>query len=215
MIITEKHKTTTKGKLNMKTKTIPQERYIVTQITRQDAIDKLQSHHLKRNPQISYAFGMYDKSRNKQLVSVVTFGSPASPSITKGICGADERMNVIELNRLWVDSSVSNDAVMYFLQTAVNRVDKDIIVSYVQPEHDRVSRLYKGLGFLYLGLTTAHRDPLPTGSLEHKHNRHAHYELSKSNMVHRPRKHRFVMFNVTGQREVDLVKKLKYDVLSY
>ncbi len=199
----------------MKTKTNPVERYIVTQITRQDAVEKLANHHLKRNPQVSYAFGMYDKSRNKQLVAVVTFGSPASPSITKGICGVDERMNVIELNRLWVDTSVSNEAVTYFLQTSVSRIDKEIIVSYVQPEHDRISRLYKGLGFLYLGLTTPHRDPKPVGDLVHKHNRHAHYELSKANMVHRPRKHRFVLFNAKGQREVELVKKLKYDVLSY
>jgi hypothetical protein len=199
--------------MDMKNKTVPQERYYVMQVTGQEAKEKLQNHHLKRNPQISHAFGLFDRTRNNQMTAVVTFGSPASPNVTRGVCGVEERLNVIELNRLWVDSSVSNEAVTFFLTTSMARVPKEIIMSYVQPEHDRISRIYKGLKFLYTGLTAIRRDPTP---VDDRHNRHAHYTLSKANLVFRPRKHRFVHFNALSDvREKELIKKLKYDVFSY
>lgn len=198
----------------MKNKTIPQDRYYVMQITRKDAVEKLQNHHLRRNPQVSFAFGLFDRDRKHMMASVITFGSPASPSLCKGLCGEDERLNVIELNRLWVDSSVSNNAVIYFIQESIRRVPKDIVVSFVQPEHDRISRIYKQLGFLYTGLTKERTDRVNFKG-DSPHNRHNCYDKLNTYLAPRPRKHRFVLFNAEGQRKNELVKKLKYEVYSY
>jgi hypothetical protein len=189
-------------------------RYYVMQITRQDALDKLQNHPLKRAPQIMYAFGLFDRLRKKSMVAVVTFGSPASPTLCTGICGEDERLNVIELNRLWADSSVSNDVLIFFLREALRRVPKEIVVSFVQPERARISRIYKQLGFLYTGLTKKRTDRVSLNG-EPKHNRHNSYDKLNTYVAPRPRKHRFVLFNTTGDRKKQLEKKLKYDVYSY
>jgi len=192
------------------------ERYYVQEITSKQAKEKLSDHYLNRDPQVSYAFGLFDRQRGNSLNAVVTFGSPASPSVTKGLAGEDYRGEVIEMNRLWVDSSVSNVALKSFLESAFSRVPKKYIISYVQPERDRIARLFKQLGLHYLGLTAAHRDPMPTGDYVGKHNRHAHYGLSKANMVQRPRKHRFVKINTSNEVEKSqLFGNLKYEVLSY
>jgi len=46
----------------------------------------LKKHYAKRIPQIMYAFGLYD---DIQLVGVITYGIPASPSLCMGICGKE------------------------------------------------------------------------------------------------------------------------------
>lgn len=189
-------------------------RYNVVQVSRQDALEKLKNHHLRRNPQVSYAFGLFDRTRGNKLVAVVTFGSPASPNIGRGLCGEDERLNVIELNRLWADSSVSNDAITYFIKESLRRVPKEIIVSYVQPEHDRISRIYRHIGFIYTGLTKERTDRVNFNG-ESKHNRHNCYDKLNTYLAPRPRKHRFVLFNTEGQRKQELIKKLRYEPLAY
>ena len=54
-------------------------------------------HYAKRMPSISYAFGLF---KNEILVGVVTYGSPPSQSLCKGIAGDKHKKKVIELNRL-------------------------------------------------------------------------------------------------------------------
>ena len=56
----------------------------------------LDIHYAKRKPSISYVYGLYD---DKELIGVCSFGSPASPSLCKGIAGEINRSKVIELNR--------------------------------------------------------------------------------------------------------------------
>ena len=73
----------------------------VEQITRADAKPWiLNKHYAKRMPSVSFAYGLFD---NDDLVGVVTYGSPASPSLCKGVCGEEFRSRVIELNRLVIE----------------------------------------------------------------------------------------------------------------
>lgn len=44
----------------------------------------LNIHYAKRMPMIQYAYGLFDEER---LIGVVTYGQPATPSISKGIGG--------------------------------------------------------------------------------------------------------------------------------
>lgn len=200
----------------MKNKTVPQDRYYVMQITRNDALAKLQEQDnvRRKNPNVSYAFGMYDRDRANRLTAVVTFGSPPSPTICVGLCGEDEKLNILELNSLWADTSVSNDAVVYFIKESMRRVPKDIILSYVSTENERICRVYKMLGFTYTGLTKARTNRVSIDGVI-RHNRSKDYTFENTYIVPRPRKHRFVMFNAEGIRKKDLVDKLRYDVYSY
>ncbi|MGG1263776.1 hypothetical protein [Brevibacillus laterosporus] len=198
----------------MKTKV--KERYFSSQISRKDAIEKLANHYLRRNPQISYAFGLFDRTRNGSLVAVITYGSPASPTLCKGLCGEDERLNVIELNRLWADSSVSNDAIMFFIKENFKTVSKEIIVSFVPPDHERIVRLFKFIGFYYTGLTAKAMQRINKDGTVSPHHRHNCYNKTTTYLAPAPRKHRFVFFNSgNADRKHDLFNKLRYEVVKY
>ena len=56
-------------------------------------------HYARRMPCVQYAFGLFDGDY-PYPVGVVTYGSPASPPLCKGIAGEENRKRVLELNRL-------------------------------------------------------------------------------------------------------------------
>lgn len=190
-----------------------QGRYVVAQVNRKDAIDKL-----NKRPNISYAFGLFDNIRKNEMVAVATFGSPPSPAIIRGLCGEDERYNIIELNSMWVDSSVPNDAVVYFLKKCLTRIpqNKDIVLSYVpNNSNKRIIHIFRRLGFLYTGLTKERTNRVDKeGNV--RYNRSKDYDPMDTYLVPRPRKHRFVLFNTKDVgRAKELLDKLRYEVYTY
>ena len=58
-------------------------------------------------PSISYAYGLYQE---KELIGMVSYGSPASPSLCKGVAGEENKHHVIELNRLVLKNNEKNQA---------------------------------------------------------------------------------------------------------
>ena len=54
-------------------------------------------HYSRRMPCVTHAFGLFVKG---QMIGVVTYGMPASPSLCIGIAGEEDSGNVLELNRL-------------------------------------------------------------------------------------------------------------------
>ena len=52
----------------------------------------LDIHYAKRMPSISYAYGLL---LNNELVGIVSYGSPASQSLCKGVAGVNNRHLVI------------------------------------------------------------------------------------------------------------------------
>lgn len=56
-------------------------------------------HYARRIPCIQYAYGLF---KGYELIGIVTYGQPASPSLCKGIAGEKNRKHVLELNRLVV-----------------------------------------------------------------------------------------------------------------
>ena len=67
----------------------------------------LNIHYAKRMPSISFAYGLYHYD---ELVGMVSYGTPASPFLCKGICGEEHKHNVIELNRLVLKDNLPNQA---------------------------------------------------------------------------------------------------------
>lgn len=73
-------------------------KYHVERISYQDTKPFiLDIHYAKRMPSISHSFGLFYE---KNLIGIVTYGSPASYTLCKGIAGNENKQNVIELNRL-------------------------------------------------------------------------------------------------------------------
>ena len=84
----------------------------------------LEIHYAKRKPSISFAYGLYDKD---ELIGVCTFGSPASPSLCKGIAGEHNKSKVIELNRLVLKHNRNNEA-SYLIGQSLKLLPKPKIV---------------------------------------------------------------------------------------
>ena len=67
----------------------------------------LNIHYAKRIPSITYSFGLFFKN---ELVGIVTYGSPPSQSLCRGIAGDECRKIVLELNRLVLKNNIKNEA---------------------------------------------------------------------------------------------------------
>ena len=164
-------------------------------------------HYAKRMPSISYAFGLYD---NKELTGVVTYGSPASPSLCIGVCGPECKDMVIELNRLCLLHNKKNEA-SYLVANSLKLLPKPmIVVSYADTSMNPTGYVYQACNFIYTGKTVARTD-VDTGD---KHSRH-YQGLDMSKRKQRYEKHRYIYFLGSKKDRRDLRKKLRYEEQSY
>jgi hypothetical protein len=198
--------------------------YYIKDIDYKTAMDLvIEKHYLHRKAPCSKAFGLFLLD-DDSLVGVVVYGVSASSTLLKGVCGEEESKNVYELTRLWVDDSVPKNGESFLIGNTINKLDKEIVVSYADSSREHVGVVYQATNFIYTGLSAKFRDPKIIG-LEHQH--HATYANGLTNKqviekfgdkvywVERPRKHRYVYFNANPKRKKVLLGKLKYKVLPY
>ena len=164
-------------------------------------------HYAKRMPSISFAFGLF---RNDVLVGVVTYGSPASPSLCKGICGEHWKQNVIELNRLVLIDNIKNEASYLVAQSLKLLPVPKIIVSYADTAQGHIGYVYQAINFLFTGTTKARTD---MASKDGKHSRHNLGDIS--NRTVRSAKHRYVMFIGNKHQKKKMCNDLNYKILPY
>lgn len=69
-------------------------------------------HYARRMPCITDAFGLFVDG---DLIGVVTYGIPASPSLCSGIAGYENRNKVLELNRLVILPEYNGDNYASYL----------------------------------------------------------------------------------------------------
>ena len=181
----------------------------VLPIDRKDALPFiLNIHYARRVPSISYAYGLFIDGK---LVGCVTYGSPASPSICKGVAGEEHRKDVLELNRLVITDSSKNNA-SFLVGNSLKLLPKNkYIVSYADYEGwGHIGYVYQATNFLFTGLTNGHKDNFNNG----KHNRHNGIDLN--NRVMRNRKYRYIYITYSDKRKrKELMKALRYPVLEY
>ena len=193
--------------------------YIVKPVTRFDATPFIISrHYAKRFPSVSFYFGLFDSD---ELIGVVCYGSPASPSLTVGICGKQYRDEVIELNRLVLKYNRKNEA-SYLVGKSFKLLPKPkIIVSYADTSQNHVGTVYKATNFIYTGLSdkrtewamrnsNLHSKTIcDSYSLEHRKNNDQFY------VINRPRKHRYIYFIGNKKQKKEYMFNLKYKVQNY
>jgi hypothetical protein len=178
-------------------------------------------HYARRMPSISFAFGLYDEG---QLVGVVTYGSPPSPTLCDGVCGKSYRNNVIELNRLILDSPKKNSASLLVSRSLQMLPKPTIVVSYADTNQGHVGYIYQATNFLYTGLS-AKRIEWAIKGKEHLHSK----SLSDGRTVdelkeqygddfyyrERSRKHRYVFFVGSKSQKKKMRNALTYDLQPY
>jgi len=197
--------------------------YLVRQITtKQTHYFLLNIHYAKRIPSISYAYGLFD---NGDLVGVVCYGTPASSTLCKGICGEQWQKSVLELNRLVLLNNKPNEASRLVGASFKLLPKPRIIVSFADTAQNHEGIVYQATNFLYTGLSAKFRDPKVKG-LEHQH--HATYGHGLTNkqiiqkfgadnvyFVERSRKHRYIIFLGNKLEKKIMRNALKYAVLPY
>ena len=162
----------------------------------------LKKHYAKRLPPISYAFGLFIGS---DLVGVVTFGSPASPCLTTGVAGHENKHLVIELNRLILEEGKPS----FLISQALKMLPKPkIVISYADTGMSHVGYVYQATNWLYTGCTKERTDMLSNG-----HSRHSKGDKTQRQL--RTAKHRYVY--ITGSRKTKkyLTKCLNYKTEPY
>lgn len=166
-------------------------------------------HYSGRKPQIKFAFGLY---RDGFLISVCTFGVPASASLCIGVCGKEYKDIVLELNRLLSIETNKDYPLSKFVSMClkdIRKIGDFVIVSYSDTEMSHNGYIYQACNFIYTGCTKPRTDKYTVGN---KHSRH--YDKSQDNSKRKLRsaKHRYIFF-CTKKREI--INSLKYQKQDY
>jgi hypothetical protein len=180
----------------------------------------IQNHYLHRRAPCSYAFGLFDKA---EVIGCITYGSPASRPLCRGICGPDQAGNVLELTRLWIRDDSEKNAESFLIGNTLPMVDKEIIVSFAEIAAGHVGVVYQATNWIYTGLSAKRTNWTVPGDIRHcrsiSHNETAQSMRDKYGdaftLEDRPRKHRYVFFNAPPRRRKYLKKLLRYPVLPY
>lgn len=186
----------------------------------------LNRHYAKRIPSISYAFGLYE---GDLITGVVTFGTPSSSPLRAGIAGDDYITDVIELNRLCIQSDNRN-AASFLVSNAIKQIPKNkIIVSYADTSMGHHGYIYQACNFLYTGLSAKRTDWKVKG-LEHLHGatiadmsrgqeNRAEWMREKYGddfyLEDRPRKHRYILIHGSKGYKKAVLANLNYSVEDY
>jgi hypothetical protein len=196
------------------------EQYQVKQISYEDTKPFiLDIHYAKRMPSISYAYGLFDM---EDLIGIISYGSPPSPALCKGIAGEENKSSVIELNRLVLKHNKKNQASMLIGASFKMLPKPKIVVSYADTEQEHIGVVYQATNFIYTGLSDKRKEWRIKGSNLHSKTVCESYSLEerktnkdKFEHVDRPRKHRYVYLVGNKNEKKKLLKDLKYQVQEY
>jgi len=182
-------------------------------IAYQDCLDIIKNkHYAHRIPSISYACGV---KVDDEIMGIVTFGSPASSSLCKGVCGVKYKSNVIELNRLWLDDSLPKNTASQLIGYAFHYLRQQgdfIVVSYADSGMEHIGAIYQATNFLFTGKTKPRTDKY---SGIGKHSRHYDKNAVETYRQLRTSKYRYIIFIGNKTFKKNVRKALNYPVLPY
>jgi len=201
--------------------------YEVHEISAREATDVIvKNHYLHRRGPASSCFGLFDDWGS--LVGVITYGTPASPSLCKGIAGEDEVEHVTELTRLWIADITPKNAESFLIGRSLKMLpsEKDLVVSFAEIRAGHVGTVYQATNWIYTGMSDRHVEWRLDGVESNKHGRHLFDEyggVDKAKEIlgdrlvraERPRKHRYVFIRGSKWRRKELLSKLRYEVQPY
>src|SRR5574344_1168492 len=177
-----------------------------------EAIDfVLPRHYSGRKPCVSIAYGEYE---NGVLKSVITFGSPASPFLCRGIAGEKYTRNVIELNRMCCEEDYAG-ILSSFVSWCLHDLKKQdlIVVSFSDTAMFHHGYVYQACNFIYTGLTKTRTDKFTE---QGKHARHYDNDKQGSKRKIRSAKHRYVYLCASSKKvRKEMLLSLKYKSVPY
>ena len=201
--------------------------YSVKEITRNQYAEYiLQIHYAHRFPSITYAYGLF---LDNQLCGVVTYGTPPSSNLRRGVAGDKYIMDVLELNRLVLRHNRKNEASMLVGQSLKMIPYNRIIVSFADISNGHIGYVYQACNFIYTGLSAKRTDWKVKGR-EHLHSysiadefrgRPDRGKLIRAKygedfyMQERPRKHRYLYIKGDRRYKKEVLRSLRYAQEAY
>ena len=181
------------------------------------SIDK---HYLHREAPVEVSMGLW---QGHDLFGVCILGAPSSAPLRSGLCGPKHCMDVIELNRLWVDDRAPKNSESRLIAATLRASPRPIVVSYADPPFGHVGTVYQATNWIYTGLSARRWEWSVDGVDLHSQTLADRYMATEIRekygdrfaMRLRPRKHRYVFF-ACGQRERRRLRKLlRYEQQPY
>jgi hypothetical protein len=182
-------------------------------------------HYAKRFPSITYAFGMFEQN---ELIGIVTYGTPPSSTLRRGVAGDNYIDKILELNRLVLKYNRKNEASR-LISKSLKMLPESIVVSFADIAQGHVGYVYQACNFMYTGLSAKRTDWKIKGK-EHLHGQTIADEFrgvqNRSRAIRekygndfylqeRSRKHRYVYIVGSKTFKKKALKLLKYDIMNY
>lgn len=195
----------------------------------------LNIHYAKRWPSISYAYGLFKKTNDdifpdsEELIGIVTYGTPSSAPLRRGLAGDSYKEQIIELNRLCLKYNKKNEASFLISKSLKMLPRNKIIISYADSSQNHVGYIYQATNFLYCGLSAKRTDWAIKGK-EHLHGQTIADKFRGVNnrskairekygddfyLKPRPRKHRYIYIIGSKKYKKKVLKSLKYPIEPY
>ena len=196
--------------------------YEIAPISSREATDFLvPRHYLHRAGPCSLAFGMFTSSGD--MVGCVTYGTPSSAPLRRGLAGPEHADDVAELTRLWVDDTVPRNGESFLIGNTIRHNSKRFIVSFADIEAGHLGTIYQATNFLYTGLSAKRTDWKVEGIDVHGQTLADKYTAEeirakfgdRFRLEPRSRKHRYVFINALKRERRQLIADLRYPVLPY
>lgn len=201
--------------------------YEVRRVERKECEEHiLNIHYAKRWPSISYAYGLFC---DNELCGVVTYGTPPSSTLRRGLAGEEYQGLVLELNRLCLTHNRPNEASLLVGRSLRLLPPNIIIVSYADTSQNHLGLVYQATNFIYTGLSAKRKDWKIKGK-EHLHGQTISDEFrgipNRSKLLRekygdafylapRSRKHRYVKILGSKAFRKLIRNKLKYPIYPY
>tara|TARA_R100001377_G_scaffold54372_1_gene32101 strand:+ start:95 stop:778 length:684 start_codon:yes stop_codon:yes gene_type:complete len=199
----------------------------IREVSRKDYLPfMLDIHYAKRSPSVSYAYGLY---KHGVLEGIVTYGTPPSSTLRRGICGDEFIPDVLELNRLVLKSNEHNDS-SWLIGNSLKLLPKNkIVVSFADTSQEHLGIVYQATNFIYTGLSAKRTDWKVKGK-EHLHSQTLIDEFrgqpNRSKLIRekygddfyvadRPRKHRYIFITGSKTYKKKVLRNLKYPIHNY
>ena len=179
-------------------------------------------HYLHRPGPCSFAWSL-TRANDATPLGVITYGTPSSAPLRRGIAGDEHANNVIELTRLWIDDAVPKNGESFLIGNTVRRVDKEIVVSFADASQGHLGYVYQSTNWLYTGLSAKRTDWTVEGIEKHGQTWADKYTADEMReqfgeaftIEPRARKHRYVFLNCNRRRRHELLEALRYPVQPY
>lgn len=198
------------------------EKYQIKEIKRNLA-NKIQvkHHYLHKESICAQAFGLFDDDK---IIGVALYGTPSSHWTAK-ICGVNNKKNVIELQRLWIQNDTPKNAESYFIAGTMKFIKKEIIVSFADPECQHLGVIYQALNWLFTGRSARKGGVIAVKNMDiHNHALYSQYTVQEmrdkfgaDNVYYKDylTKFRYVQFNCDKRKRRELMNSLIYEIQAY